>query len=211
MTNTPKLPVTGTVTAASLPASFSVPAVVALARDLALGLYEEKILLQKHGISPEQYEILRKIPYFQQHVEQQAKEWNAPRNAQERLANLTAVGLEEVLPTVIARTKVPNEPLTGVAQLVKVLADMCGATNQSKQHAAPTEKFKIVINLGADQEVHTKTKPILEVAADTAPGIPDHSVAEIRSGLSSLLSLQTQPEAPRSAAPVQGDPEGESD
>lgn len=192
MSDDPKLPVTAAVTTAPIPEGFSLPAVYSLARDLALNMYDEAVILKKNDITPAQYETLKQVPYFQAAVEQMAKHWNSPAAAQQRLAHQTAVGLEEVLPDVIARAKVKNEPLQGVAQLVKVLADIAGVSGNAKQSAAPVEKFKITINLGADTEVYDKTRPGPVINLESASD--DNSVETIRTGLSSLLSIQTEPE-----------------
>lgn len=191
MSDDPVSTVTAAVTPAPIPESFPIPAVVALARDLAIGMYDEAVILRKHGITPEQYETLKTVPYFQNTVKKASEDWNAPRSAQERLAIQTAVGLEEVLPDVIARAKVKNEPLQGVAQLVKVLADICGANSAAgKQNIAPREQFKITINLGADTEVYNKTKPAITI--DASP-----EAVELQpqpGGFGSLLTLSPEPE-----------------
>lgn len=194
MSDDPKTPalVTVAVTPAPLPESFDTPAAAMLARDLAIGMYDEAVILKKAGITREQYETLRTNEWFQKLVEQMAIEWNSPKNAQQRLATLSAVGLETVLPDVIARAKVKNEPLQGVAQLVKVLADMAGANSQNRQNNAPAEKFSITINLGEDKEVYTKTKPV--VVIEQAPGPLGDPVEEVRSEIQSLLAIQTKPE-----------------
>jgi hypothetical protein len=196
MSDDAPLPVTATVTTAPapLPEGFSVPAAVAFARDLAIGMYDEAVLLKKHGVSAPQYQTLQGIPYFQELVRQMAIEWNAPKSVQQRLAVETAVGLEEVLPDVIARAKVKNEPLQGVAQLVKVLADIAGANQNARQPAAPAEKFKITINLGADVETYNKTKPVITLEA--AGPSESAEVQPVAQGFGALLSLQTEPETP---------------
>lgn len=181
--------VTAAVTPVPLPEYFDTPAMVQLARDLAIGMYDEAIILKRAGLTPGMYETLKQNPYFQKFVEQMAIDWNQPKNAQQRLALQAAVGLEKVLPTVIGRAEIKNEPLQAVAQLVKVLGDLAGANNQNKQAAAPSEKFTITINLGADTETYEKTKPVVEVANDF-----DDPIQEVRSGIQSLLTLQTEPE-----------------
>lgn len=190
------LPVTATVTTpAPLPEGFSMPGVVSLARDLAMDLYEEPVLLKKHGITTSQYATLKAIPYFQSIVKRLAEEWNAPKSAQERLAIGAAVGLEEVLPDVIARAKVKNEPLQGVAQLVKVLADIAGANQAAgRQTTAPREQFKIVINLGADQEVFSKSRPTVTLEANPEPEAMGLGVPPQPQGFGSLLTLSPEPE-----------------
>jgi hypothetical protein len=192
MSDAPAAPVTVAVTNAPLPDGFSVPQVVALARDLAMDMYERPALLKKHNVTDAQFATLEQIPYFQNVVKQMAEEWNAPKSAQQRLAIGAAVGLEEVLPDVIARAKVKNEPLQGVAQLVKVLADIAGANQSAGRQAAPArEQFKITINLGADQEVYNKTKPIITIEQPASDPVEVQSQPE---GLGSLLSLSPEPE-----------------
>jgi hypothetical protein len=198
MSDTPALPVvTATVTPEPLPESFDTPAAAVLARDLAVGMYDEDLILKKAGLTPGQYETLKRNEWFGRLVEQMALDWNAPRNVQQRLAIQSAVGLETVLPDVIARAKVKNEPLAGVAQLVKVLMDMAGANSQNRQQAPAQEKFSITINLGADQEVYEKTKPVIQIdeADQLGQSAPfDDTLTSVRSGLSSLLAIQTEPE-----------------
>jgi hypothetical protein len=126
-----------------------------------------------------------------------AYEWNLPRTANERLATQTAVGLETVLPDVIARMKIKNEPLAGIAQLTKVLADICGATNKVAPQAGPTEKFKIVIDLGGDKQDFDVKRPVVTIEAGAETGGSTEAPSEVsslREGLSNLLTLQTEPE-----------------
>lgn len=184
MSDTPQLPVP--ITPEPLPADFETPAAAQLARDLALRMYEEPVILKKHHLTPGQYETLRQYDWFQRLVEQLSLEWNAPKNAQQRLATEALVGLESVLPDVIARLKVKNEPLAGIAQLSKVIADIAGVGGTNKAAAPATEKFQITINLGADQEVYDKSVPVTVDGNSALP--PDTS------GLQSLLTLHTEPE-----------------
>jgi hypothetical protein len=192
MSNTPKA-VSTAVAPAPLPETFNTQDAAKLARDIALRLYDESVILKKAGLTEGQYETLKQNQWFQALVTQITTEWNLPKNAQQRLAILSAVGLETVLPDIIARAKVSNEPLTGIAQLVKVLADMAGFSSQNRQQAPAAEKFNIVINLGADTEVYEKTRPIV---VDERPTAIDDTVAEVNSGLQTLLALQKKPETP---------------
>lgn len=188
------LPVTVAVTTpAPLPDGFSIPAVVALASDLAMGMLEEAAILRKHGITPAQYATLQQVPYFTKVVDQMAREWHAPTNSQQRLATQTSLGLERVLPDVIARVTAKNEELTGIAQIIKILADIAGASGNARAVAPPGEKFKITINLGADTEIYNKTKPIVTVEA-AAPSSDPAPVQPLSEGLSALLAIQTEPE-----------------
>ncbi len=191
--------VTATVTTAPLPDGFFIPDMVAFARDLAINSHDLPVLLKKHQLTQPQYEHLKTVPYFQEVSKQLAEEWHAPKNVQQRLAIQTATGLEEVLPGVIARAKIKNEPLAGVAQLVKVLADICGANTSKNNAPATTEKFKITINLGADTEVYNKSKPSITVEHGVEAVPPSGSpspIREIPEGLGNLLTLSPDPEMP---------------
>jgi hypothetical protein len=182
------LPVTAAVTPPALPDGFSVPGAVGLARDLVMNLYDRDFILKKHGITEAVCKRLEANEYFQKLTEQLAIEWNTPKSAQERLALHTAIGLEVVLPDAIARVSNRTEPLAGVAQMVKVLADIAGANQaaKQKQQGAPGEKFQITINLGAanggTKEHYDKTITVLPTI--TADPEPDGG----------LLALQTEPE-----------------
>lgn len=177
--------------ATALPADFKLTDACALARDLAIGFFDEETALKKNGISLEQYENLKKIPYFQQIVEAATKDWNGTKNQQQRLALLTSVGIENLMPHLLARAQITHEPLTGIAQLLKVLVDIAGLNNQNKAAPVATEKFKITINLGADTEVVEKTRPLITVDPD---GPDPNSLQAIQGSIRSLLTLQTEPE-----------------
>lgn len=191
MSDDPKTPavVTATVTPEPVPESFGSGDAAALARDLAHAMYAEDVILKKHGLTPGQFETLKKNEWFATIVKQMEFDWNSPKNTQQRLATEAAVGLENVLPDLIARMKAKNEPLQGIAQLSKVLADIAGVGGANKAPAPATEKFNIVINLGGEQEVYQKTKPVIE-----ALPVANDPVAEVRGSIHSLLALQTEPE-----------------
>jgi hypothetical protein len=192
--------VTVAVTPAPLPENFSVPQAVALARDLVIQMYDRATILKMHKLTDAQALTLEQNDYFKKLMHELAIEWNAPKSAQDRLAVQTAVGLETVLPAAIARISIKNEPLAGVAQLVKVLADIAGANATAKQKGPPGEKFTITINIGEDKdEVYHKTKPVIEVHSDAAPAAGESegeqpAVRALTEGAAALFSLQLKPE-----------------
>ena len=192
---TDNLPVTAAVTPqVALPDGFDVPGAVALARDLAMNLYDRDFILKKHELTDDQVKMLEANEYFKSLVETMSKEWNSPRSAQERLAIHTAVGLETVLPAAIARISNTTEPLAGVAQMVKVLAEIGGATNRQNKPAPPSEKFTININLGAataggGKEAYVKSVPTIDVSrAGDDPQSPGDG------GLLGLPAIQVEPQ-----------------
>jgi hypothetical protein len=176
-------------TPARISARFKIADMVALARDLAIKMYDEDTILAKHGLTAQELEILQGHEEFRALTERLALDWNSPRSVQERLALQTSVGLEAVLPDVIARATAKNEPLTGVAQLVKVLADICGANNKAVA-AESREKFSINITIGGEKESFEKTRSTINIEPE--PG-PTDAVVE-RVGINALLDLKPAPE-----------------
>ena len=143
-----------------MPAGWTIQRVAALVRDCATNMYELPFILKNHGLTQDQYDRLAATEAFQNTLTTMTAEWNAIGNTQKRLALEAAIGLEDALPEVIRRLNSrPAEPLPAVVELAKLLAKMAGI-GESTQANAPTEKFKIVFNLGADVTTFEKTKTI---------------------------------------------------
>jgi len=147
-------------TPAPLPPGFTVPGVAALARDLAIHLYDEDVTLKKHGITAEQFETLSAVSFFTRMLEAASLDWNSTKTINQRLALEAAVTLEEALPDIGARMKKSDEALSGVVEAGKLLAKVAGL-GEAKTQAPPGEKFTITINLGADTLKYDKTRPRL--------------------------------------------------
>lgn len=194
----PQIPVTATV---NLPDDFSIPAAGALARDLAVQMYERPAILRKHKLTEEQCAALEKHPYFIKMLEHAVNEWNSPRTVTERLALEAAHGLEQALPDVIARMSAKLEPLTGVVAAGQLLTKISGAGEQ-KQQVAPGEKFTIVIDLGGDKQIFEKTRPAL---------IEVQAIQPFAEGAGTIFEIRPEPETPRSPAPIQANAERAGD
>lgn len=157
------LPVTAAVNEITLPEGWTIHKVTALVRDLAVNMYDLPVILKKHGLTQAQHDLLSKNEFFQRALESSTIEWNAPQSAHKRLALASSTGIEDALPTLVARLSRTDEPLSGVVPLLKVLAEMSGAVGQAKALPTANEKFKITINLGGDSIKFDKKKPILEI------------------------------------------------
>ncbi len=138
---------------APLPDGWNLNKVAALVRDVSQAMYDVPTILKKHDLSEPQYALLADNEFFKRALEQFTLDWNTAANTHKRLALEAAIALEDALPTVAARASKTNEPLADVVSLVKVLAEIAGSigTKAGQQPQGPTEKFKIIINLGADQ------------------------------------------------------------
>lgn len=150
MTDT--LPITAPVTPVALPKGWTLQKMSSLIRDVAQQLYEIPTILSTHGLTEDQYKIIASNEFFQRTLEQYKIEWFSGANTQKRLALEAAIALEDTMPSVVARAHKVNEPLNDVVALLKLLAEMSGATGR-KDAQSPiggTERFKIVFNLGGD-------------------------------------------------------------
>lgn len=137
---------------APMPDGWNLNKVSALVRDLAQNMYDVPDILKKHGLNEAQYRLLAGNEFFKSALEQFTIDWNTAGNTQKRLALEAAIYLEDGLPNVAARMGKATEPLADVVSLVKVLAEIAGTIGAKAIHApvAPSERFKIIINLGAD-------------------------------------------------------------
>lgn len=146
----------------NMPPGWTIHKVAALVRDLAANLYELPFILKTHGLTQAQYDALSGTEAFQSALRVMTVEWNTIGNTQKRLAIEAAIALEDALPTVAARLSKATEPLAGVVELAKLLAKMAGI-GEGAQSQAPTERFKITINLGADVQQFEKQRSTLTI------------------------------------------------
>lgn len=145
------------VPATQMPAGWTIQKVASLVRDLSTNMYELPFVLKTHGLSQAQYDTLAASDAFQSALRAMTVEWNTIGNTQKRLALEAAIYLEDALPSVAARLSKATEPLAGVVELAKLLAKMAGV-GEVAQTNAPTERFKITINLGADISAFEKSR-----------------------------------------------------
>lgn len=149
------------VPAEPMPQGWTIHRVAALVRDLAMNMYETPFVLQKHSLTPGQYETLCGNDFFKKALEAATIEWNSPLSTPKRLAMEAAIALEDALPDVAVRLRNNKEPLPGVVELAKLFAKMAGVGEQANAANTPQERFKITINLGADiMQVEKSRVPI---------------------------------------------------
>lgn len=161
---------------APLPVGWTLPKVACLVHDVAIQMYDLPDILKKYGLSPEQYATLETNEFFEKSLKQFTIDWHSATNTPRRLALEAAMSIEHVLPDIVGRATKPNEDLSAVVSLLKVLSEIAGVTGAKAQQAqqAPTEKFNIVINLGADHTLQREANvPIQNISRgekETAPG-----------------------------------------
>lgn len=141
------------VPAAVMPTGWTIHRSASLVRDIAHNMYDIPVILEKHGLSQEQYDRLKDNEFFKKAVEATTLEWNAPQNTKRRLALEAAIAIEDSLPDVVARLSKNNEPLPGIVALLKLLSEIAGVsgTAAASQPQAVGAKFNITFNLGDDK------------------------------------------------------------
>lgn len=153
----------------NMPEGWTIQRAAAFIRDIAHNMYDLPFILKTHGVSQAQYDGIKDSEFFQNALRAMTIEWNSIGNTQKRLAIEAAIALEDALPTMAARLHKPTELLTGVVELAKLLAKMAGV-GEVTQNNAPTERFKITINLGADVQTFDKGRTVqLVTEGESAP------------------------------------------
>lgn len=173
-----------------MPDGWTLSKVAALVRDIAQAMYDEPYILKKHGLTDAQFAFLKGNEFFQRALEAETISWQRADNVRNRLALEAAIAVEDALPTVAARLSKTNEPLSDVVALLKVLSEIAGTIGaKAAAPQASGDKFKIVINLGADT-VQREATPLVTVSP----------MAEPRQGVDPVQSLL---EATGMSAPIQ--------
>jgi len=145
-----------------MPAGWTMQKTAAFIRDLAQNLYGEDTILKTHGVSQAQYDSVKDTEFFQSALRTMIVEWHSIGNTQKRLAIEAAITLEDAMPALAARLNNQKELITGVVELAKLFAKMSGI-GEATHNNAPTERFKIVINLGADVQHFDKTLTVQQI------------------------------------------------
>lgn len=149
----------------TMPEGWDLHKVAALVTDVAQNMYDLPYLLKKHSLSPEQYAFLQSNEFFKRALEAEVITWSGVGSIQKRLALEAAIAVEAAMPTVAARLSKNTEPLGEVVALLKVLAEIAGAVGVKAQAAnqGSGERFKIIINMGAETTEITAAPSFAEV------------------------------------------------
>jgi hypothetical protein len=158
-----------------MPDGWNIQRVAKLVRDLSTNMYDLDYVLKTHALSKEQYTRLAATEAFQSALTTMTIEWNGIGNTQKRLALESAIYLEDSLPTVAARLNKATEPLEAVVALAKLLGTFAGLGGNG-QTSAPSEKFKITFNLGADISAFDKARPVIQI--ETGVGQPLQQIGQ---------------------------------
>lgn len=135
-----------------------------LAGELASATFSPDKVLQKFNLTMEQFrQYVEPNPFFKQAYDAAVIEWHAATSTLKRLKIRSAVGLEQVLPTLLARIDDRAEALPGAVQAATLVAKMAGA-GEERQAQGSSERFTISINIGSK-----KIEQVVEPTIDLTP------------------------------------------
>lgn len=154
MTETPASPppVTATVTAPH-PVERDPTLLAGIAHEVAWDLDKMENILQKYGLTPDEYALrIQPNEFYQRILNKAIDEWNKADSTEKRLQMKARVALELNMHHVVNRMRDAKEPLSNVVQAGKLIAEIGGLAGINK--APPTgsgERVVINIDLGGEK------------------------------------------------------------
>ena len=145
-------PVTVAVTVPEASATLTPQLIVALAREVGREMIDLDRILATLKVSAADYEKLKANEVFRKLVDAARTEWHSSDNTGARNQIEAAFTFEQAQPYIYARMISGKEPLNHVVEAAKLLADVAGI-KKPPTAGAPTERFQITINLGADTQL----------------------------------------------------------
>jgi hypothetical protein len=142
-----------------------------LAREVAMNIREIDDIIAVYKLTREQYDWLATHHEFYKHaLHVSTVEWTSALTTPERVRLESAAILEDALPRLGARMVNQAEGLPGVVEAAKLFAKLAGLGEKEVGDRAPGERFKIEINLGADEKLTYQSKPDpVTITIDSAP------------------------------------------
>lgn len=154
--------------------------IVRLAREIAMDLRPVEQILEHHRVSREQFEQLKRHPYFDRVLRDQIKEWESAINTGERVRLKAQAAVEELLPELYKRVITPKEDLLKVTKGAELIVKLSGLGVDAKDVGDPSSRVQITINMGADNKI--------QVSKSLPPKVIDHEepADELQQGLFEL-------------------------
>jgi hypothetical protein len=121
-------------------------------RDLASGIVrgiEEPIaILERLGLTSDDYTELSETRMFRQMLRTAQEEWEGASNTHKRIKLKAAVNIEEALPHFFRAMTSGNEPLSSKVKAFEVVSRVAGLGQTEPVNAGTGQFFKLEINLG---------------------------------------------------------------
>ena len=137
----------------------------ALAREIAMDIFDLPQILELHRLSDEEWGSIQSHHKFKEMLRQMTMEWNSASNTAERVKVKAATGLESVLENYIRDINDATIPLGQRVEAGKFLARL-GELGPDTINGAGGSAFSITLNIGATQSrVDVERRPVLELEA----------------------------------------------
>jgi hypothetical protein len=131
--------------------SFNDVTLLKLAREIAMDIRPIEDVIRTHGVNDDEWELICKLPIFQDYLRGAVAEWQSATNTGDRVRLKSLAFVEEALPEFFARAHDPKETLAAKTEVLKTIAKFAGVGG-TVEGAVSGEKMVVTINLGADQQ-----------------------------------------------------------
>lgn len=121
-----------------------------LAFDLASGLWERDIVLQKHEVDESQWERLRKNPQFREKLREAFDYWNGKNGADRRIRAKAKMMLEESLPVLHKIANAEDNSAGARLSAIERMEQLSGMKEEQPGGGATGPVFAISINIGGE-------------------------------------------------------------
>lgn len=139
--------------------------IAAIGREMAIAIKPPAEILTTFKLTVEQFERdVQQLAFYKQCYNAFVIEWESAISTNKRIALQAGAALEQILPRIAGRAVSRTESLPAVTETAKLLAKLSGAGEERRTEIS-SEKFKIIINLGADKQVFDETvvKPVIDI------------------------------------------------
>lgn len=133
-----------------------------LAAQLAKGIEDPTILIERLGFTPNDYEDLSQTRTFKAILNEAMSEWQGANNTHKRIKLKAAVNVEEALPHFYQAMVNDKEPLSSRVKALEVVSRIGQLGNPEIVPQGAGQYFKLEINLGVNAQGERIAPVILE-------------------------------------------------
>lgn len=143
--------------------------IVRLAREIAMDLREIDVVLEQHLVSRQEFEKIKRHPYFVRVLAAEREAWESAINTPQRVRIKAAAMAEDFLPTLYERLVNPKEDLLKVVKGAELVTKLSGIGAEEGKDIDPSSRVVITINMGADNRLQLSKALPVKVIEHEAP------------------------------------------
>lgn len=120
-----------------------------IAREIAMDINSLDNILKNHGLSHDDFDVLKTTPRFIQFLTEAIAVWESTANVQERIKAKSLTMIEEALPEMFAALTNPFQPLNHKVALLQQVSKLAGVGGPIEEgQIDPSARVSITISLG---------------------------------------------------------------